>query len=217
MKLAIIGASGFVGSHLLQEALQRGHKVTAIVRNPAKITTHHPHLTVKACDVMDAAALAPLLAGNDAVISAYNSGWTNPNIYDDFMRGSDAILRATREAGVPRLLVVGGAGSLEIAPGKQLVDTPEFPEAYKAGATAARDFLDQLKREQSLDWTLLSPAIEMNPTVKTGRTGKYRTGTDQPVFDNSKRSFISVEDLCVALMDETEKPQFPRKRFTVGY
>ena len=217
MKLAIIGASGFVGSHLLQEALQRGHRVTAIVRHPEKITIHDPHLTVKGCDVMDASALAPLLAGNDAVLSAYNSGWSNPNIYEDFMKGSAAIVRATREAGVPRLLVVGGAGSLEIAPGKQLVDTPEFPEAYKAGATAARDFLDQLRKEPSLDWTLLSPAIEMNPTVKTGRTGKYRTGTDQPIFDDSKRSFISVEDLCVALIDEAENPRFPRKRFTVGY
>ena len=217
MKLAIIGASGFVGSHLLKEALDRGHKVTAIVRNPEKIQLHHPHLTVKGCDVMDEGALAPLLAGSDVVISAYNSGWTNPNIYSDFMRGSHSILQATKEAGVPRLIVIGGAGSLEIKPGLQLVDSPGFPESYKGGATAARDFLNVLKKEEDLDWTYLSPAIEMNHTIKTGRSGQYRTGTDQPVFNNEKHSIISVEDLCMALIDEVEKQQFSRKRFTVGY
>ncbi|MBO9634000.1 MAG: NAD(P)-dependent oxidoreductase [Chitinophagaceae bacterium] len=217
MKLTLIGASGFVGSHLLQEALDRGHKVTAIVRNTEKIKLHHPHLTVKACDVMDAAALASLVAGSDIVVSAYNSGWTNPNIYPDYMKGANAILQATREAGVNRLLVVGGAGSLEIKPGHQLVDSPEFPAAFKGGASAARDFLDQLKKENDIDWTLISPAIEMNPTVKTGRTGKYRTGLDQPVFNDQHHSIISVEDLCVAIMDEVEAPKFSRKRFTVGY
>ncbi|QEC43784.1 NAD(P)-dependent oxidoreductase [Pseudobacter ginsenosidimutans] len=217
MKLAIIGASGFVGSHLLQEALDRGHKVTAIVRNPEKIKLHHPHLTIKGCDVMDEAALAPLLAGSDVVISAYNSGWTNPNIYADFMQGSRSILEATKEAGVPRIIVIGGAGSLEIKPGLQLVDSPGFPDAYKGGATAARDFLNELKKENDLDWTFLSPAIEMNHTLKIGRTGQYRTGTDQPVFNNEKHSIISVEDLCMAVIDEVEKQQFSRKRFTVGY
>lgn len=217
MKLAIIGASGFVGSHLLTEALERGHKVTAIVRNPDKIRIHHPHLSVRGCDIMDTEALAPLLAGNDVVISAYNSGWTNPNIYADFLQGSHSIIRATKEAGIPRLLVVGGAGSLEIKPGLQLVDSPGFPEAFKAGATAARDLLNELKQEEELDWTFLSPAIEMSHHVKTGRTGNYRTGTDQPVFNNEKHSIISVEDLCVALMDEVEHPRFSRKRFTVGY
>lgn len=217
MKLTLIGASGFVGSHLLQEALNRGHKVTAIVRNPERIQLHHPHLTVKSCDVMDTSALAPLVAGSDIVVSAYNSGWTNPNIYADYMKGANSILQATKEAGVERLLVIGGAGSLEIKPGLQLVDSPEFPAAYKGGAAAARDFLNELKKEKDIDWSFISPAIEMNPTVKTGRTGQYRTGGDQPVFNSEHHSIISVEDLCVAIIDEVESPKHSRKRFTVGY
>ncbi len=115
---------------------------------------------------MDEGALAPLLAGSDVVISAYNSGWTNPNIYADFMRGSHSILQAAKEAGVPRLIVIGGAGSLEIEPGLQLVDSPGFPDAYKGGATAARDFLNELKKENDLDWTFLSPAIRNEPYNK---------------------------------------------------
>jgi putative NADH-flavin reductase len=214
MKIALIGASGFVGQSLLNEALQRGHEVTAIVRHPEKITVTNPHLTVQQGDVMDTTALAGLLKGNDAVLSAYNAGWQNPNLHDDFLRGSDSINAAAEQAGVKRVLVVGGAGSLEIAPGVQLVDTPEFPAEWKSGAMAAREALNRLKNNNTLDWTFLSPAIMLEPGE---RTGQFRLGADNPVFDDKGQSKISVQDLAVALIDETEQPQHIRQRFTLGY
>jgi len=217
MKIALIGASGFVGSHVLTEALRKGYEVTAIVRHPEKITTQHPLLTVKKGDVLQEEEVARLVAGHDVVISAYNPGWQNPRIYEEYLEGAQAIQRGVKKAGVRRLLVIGGAGSLEIAPGLQLVDTPEFPAEWKPGALAARDYLHILKNEKELDWTFLSPAIIMHPGVKTGRTGQYRTGTDQPVFNVDQVSTVSVEDLSVALLDEVENKQFLRKRFTIGY
>ncbi|QMW05085.1 NAD(P)-dependent oxidoreductase [Spirosoma foliorum] len=214
MKLAIIGASGFVGSALLSESLQRGHDVTAIVRHPEKITVTDAKLTIKQGDAEDADQVAQLVAGHDAVLSAYNAGWTNPNLYDDFLAGSKAIEKGTQQSGVKRLLVVGGAGSLEVVPGVQLVDTPQFPAEWKAGATAARDYLNALRENTTLDWTFLSPAIMLVPG---DRTGTFRLGTDQPVFNEKGESTISVTDLAVAVLDEIEKPQFIQKRFTLGY
>ncbi|MDH7462349.1 NAD(P)-dependent oxidoreductase [Chitinophagaceae bacterium 26-R-25] len=217
MKLAVIGASGFVGSHVVAEALNRGHQVTAIVRHPENVKTKDPKLTVVKVDAFNVDELAAALKDNDAIISAYNSGWTNPNIYNDFLKGSQAIQEAAKKAGVKRILVIGGAGSLEIAPGVQLVDTPQFPAEYKAGAQAARDYLNIIKKENELDWTFLSPAILMHPGIDTGRTGKYRTGNDQPVFDANHESKISVEDLSIAILDEIENGKFIRQRFTVAY
>jgi putative NADH-flavin reductase len=217
MKIALIGATGNVGKTILNEALQRGHEVTAIARNPEKLDISNDKLTVKAADVFDVDHLADILAGHDAVISAYNSGWTNPNIYADFIAGSEAIQKAVKQAGVKRLLVIGGAGSLEIAPGVQLVDSPDFPAAYKPGATAARDYLNILKKEEELDWTFLSPAINMHPDAHGKRTGKFRLGTDQPVFNEKGENFILIEDLAVAIIDELENNQFIKRRFTVGY
>jgi uncharacterized protein len=217
MKLALIGASGFVGSALLNEALQRNHQVTAIVRHPEKITVQHPRLTVKKGNVFNVDEVALLVAGHDAVLSAYNPGWTNPAIYEEFLQGAKAIQEGVKKAGVKRLLVVGGAGSLEVAPGVQLIDTPQFPAEWKPGALAAREYLNIIKKETALDWTFLSPAIVMHPGVEHIRTGKYRTGTDQPVFNDKGESTISVEDLAVALVDEAEKKQFVKKRFTVGW
>lgn len=214
MKLAIIGASGFVGSALVDESLNRGHVVTAIVRHPEKITITHPDLTVKQGDALDADAVAQLVAGQDAVLSAYNAGWANPNLYDDFLNGSIAIEKGTEAAGISRLLVIGGAGSLEAAPGVQLVDTPQFPADWKVGATAARDYLSALRKNTTLDWTFLSPAINLAPGE---RTGQFRLGTEQPVFDENGESAISVKDLAVAVLDEIEQPQFIQKRFTLGY
>lgn len=214
MKLAIIGASGFVGTPLLAEALQRGHTVTAIVRHPEKITTTHPNLTVVQGDASDASAVAQLVAGHDAVVNAFNAGWGNPNLYDDFLKGCEAIEAGTEKSGVKRLLVVGGAGSLEIAPGVQLVDTPEFPAEWKAGALSARDYLTILRQNTTLDWTFLSPAIMLVPG---DRTGTYQTGTEQPVFNEKGESTITVADMAIAIVDELEKPQFIQKRFTVGY
>ena len=161
MKVALIGATGFVGSAVLKELLQRGHEVVALVRDPAKLAAQ-PRLQAVQADVLDAAAVQRAVAGADAVVSAYNAGWGNPDIYEDFMRGSRAIVAGTKAAGIKRYLVVGGAGSLYIAPGKQLVDTPEFPAAIKPGASAARDALNDLQKEQGLDWTMLSPPIALH-------------------------------------------------------
>lgn len=216
MNIAIIGATGFVGQHLVTEALQRGHEVKAIARNVAQLTAGNGLTPVQA-DITDVPALAAALKGSDIVLSAFNAGWQNPELYNDFMAGSKAIQQAVKEAGVQRLIVVGGAGSLYIAPGLQLVDSPDFPEAYKAGATAARDYLDLLKQEPVIDWTFFSPAIEMHPGITTGRTGQYRTALDSPVFDAAQHSRLSVEDLAVALLDETETPKHSRQRFTAAY
>ena len=216
MKIALIGATGFVGSRLLTEALSRGHQVTAIVRDPAKLAVQNDLLTVVTGDVNQTAQLAQQLAGHDVVLSAFNPGWQNPNIYADSLAGAKSIEQATEEAGVPRLLVIGGAGSLFID-GQQLVDGPQFPAAIKAGATAARDYLNVLKENTKLDWTFFSPAIEMHPGIDTGRTGHYRLGTESPVFNAEGRSILSGEDLAVATLDEVEKHQFSRQRFTAAY
>ena len=218
MNIAIIGASGFVGTALLSEAARREHTITAISRHPEKITANNNHhITAVGCDIFEGNKLAGVLADHDAVLSAYNPGWDDPDIYDDYLEGSKTIQNAVKKAGVKRYLVIGGAGSLEIAPGKQLVDTPDFPKEYKEGAKAARDYLNILRKEKGLDWTFLSPAILMHPGIDTGRTGNYRIGTEQPVFDENGESKISAEDLSVALLDELENGDFIQKRFTVAY
>ena len=216
MKIALIGASGFVGSAILKELLQRGHSVTAIVRNKEKIPAIE-NLSVVSANVLDENETVKALAGHDAVVSAYNAGWTNPNLYNDFLTGSKAIQSAVKKAGIKRLIVIGGAGSLFIAPGKQLVDTADFPQDYKPGALGARDYLNILNEETELDWTFLSPAIEMHPGTSGERKGIYRTGSENPLFDSNNRSYISVEDLAVAVVDELEQPAHIRKRFTVAY
>jgi putative NADH-flavin reductase len=217
MKVALIGATGFVGSSILRELSARGHQVTAIARHPEKLNSALPGVQPQQGDASNAGEIAGLVKGHDAVISAYNAGWTNPRLYDDFLAGSRAIQEGVKESGVKRLLVIGGAGSLEVAPGVQLVDTPEFPAEYKAGATAARDYLNVLKQETALDWTFLSPAIEMNPAASGVRKGTYRTSLDTPVFNDQGRSQLSVEDLAVAVVDELEQPKHIRQRFTAGY
>lgn len=216
MKVVLIGASGFVGAGILNELLTRGHEVTAIVRHADKVSTVNDQLKVKELDVLNTDALATAISGSDAVISAYNAGWTNPNLYHDFIAGSEAIQKAVKASGVKRLIVIGGAGSLEID-GQQLVDGPDFPEAYKAGATAARDYLNTIKAEKGLDWSFFSPAIEMHPGIDTGRTAQYRLGKDSPVFDASGRSSLSVQDLAVAVVDELEQNKHVQQRFTAGY
>jgi len=214
MKIALIGATGFVGSAVLNEALNRGYEVTAIARDTSKITVKSEKLTLVTADVYDTEALAKVLKGHDAVVNTFNAGWTNPNLYDDFIKGSESIQQAVKLSGVKRLLVVGGAGSLEIAPGLQLVDSPQFPAEWKTGASAARDYLNIIKKENDLNWTFLSPAIQLHPGT---RTGAFRLGTDQPVFDADHKSEISVEDMAIAIIDELEQGQFIRKRFTLAY
>ncbi len=215
MKIALIGATGFVGSALLKELLARGHEVRALVRDPGKLAAQ-PGLQAVKADVTDASAVATAVRGVDAVISAYNPGWGHADLHDEFLRGSAAINAGVKATGVKRLLVVGGAGSLFIAPGVQLVDTPEFPAEWKAGALAAREALNRLKGEEGagLDWTFLSPAMHLEPG---DRTGVYRLGRDEPVFDAEGHSRVTVADLAAALVAEAEQPQFVRQRFTLGY
>lgn len=220
MKVALIGATGFVGSHVLQELLQRDHQVIALVREPAKLAAH-AGLQVVQADVMDSAAVAQAVRGTDAVLSAYNAGWANPNIYEDFMRGARSIVQGIKAAGVPRYVVVGGAGSLYAAPGVQLVDTPQFPAAIKPGASAARDMLTELQKEKDLNWTLLSPAVGFHAgsaAQALGRTGRYRTGSDTPLMQaDGQPGDISAQDLAVALVDALEQGSHARTRFTVAH
>ena len=213
MKLALIGATGFVGSALLEEALNRGHQVTALVRHPEKLP-QHPALRALKVDAQDSAALATALAGHDAVLSAYNPGWGAADIREQFLRGSHSIVAATKAAGVPRLLVVGGAGSLYVAPDLQLIDTPHFPAEYKEGAEGARQALNALRDETTLQWTFLSPAALLQPGP---RTGQFRLGGEQLLMNGEQPASISVADLAVALLDETEQPQHIRQRFTAAY
>jgi putative NADH-flavin reductase len=202
-KVALIGASGFIGSRLLAELSARGHAVTAIARNPEKIAAL-PGVTAVKGDVFDKDGLARLVAGHDAVISAVHFTASDPQI----------LLAAVKQAGVKRYLVVGGAGSLEVAPGVKLFDTPEFPAAYRDEARKGGVFLDLLKQDQGLDWTFLSPSALIQPGE---RTGQFRLGTDQLLVDAKGNSAISAEDYAVALVDELEKPAHGRRRFTVGY
>ncbi|MEY4882315.1 MAG: hypothetical protein RIS34_169 [Pseudomonadota bacterium] len=213
MKIALIGATGFVGAPILSELLSRGHRVTVLARNPSKLAAQ-PGLTVVAADALDAAQVAQAVAGHDAVISAYNPGWSEPKIHDLFLQGSQAILDGVKQSGVKRVLVVGGAGSLYVAPGLQLVDTPPFPAEYKQGALAARELLNRMKGENTLEWSFLSPPIGLAPGP---RTGQYRVGADDLLpGQGDQPAGISVADLAVAIVDEMEKAQHVRRRFTVA-
>lgn len=215
MKIAIIGATGFVGSNITNELVNRNHKVTAISR--AAKDSDKENLKYVLADVFNTQELTEALKGHDAVVNAYNPGWTNPNIYDDFIAGSKAIQEAVKLSGVKRFITIGGAGSLFVAPGLQAVDTPDFPKEYYAGASAARDYLNILKEEKELDWAFFSPAFEMHQGITTGRTGKYRLGLEHPVFDENQRSILSGEDLAVVIADEVENPKHHQVRFTAAY
>ena len=213
MNIALIGASGFIGSKILTEALGRGHNVTGIVRDVSKL----PKLagfTPKHGDLLNIEDITNLIKDHDAVICSYNPGWTDPGIYEHQLAGGRSIIEAAKKSGVKRLFVVGGAGSLEAAPGIRLVDTPQFPQEYKNGALALAEVLYLLKKEDSLEWTFLSPSIVIEPGM---RTGKFRLGTDQVLFNDKGESKISVEDYAVAVIDELENPAHIRARFTVGY
>jgi len=213
MNIALIGATGFVGAPVLSELLDRGHKVTVLARTPSKLAPK-TGLSVVAADALDAKQVAKAVAGHDAVISAYNPGWSEPKIHDLHLQASQAIVEGVKQAGVKRLLVVGGAGSLFVAPGLQLVDTPQFPAEYKQGALAAREALNQLRGESTLDWSFVSPPIGLAPGE---RTGQYRLGTDELLSGQGEQpAGISVPDLAVAIVDEIEQPRHLQRRFTVA-
>ena len=215
-KVAVIGATGFVGTQVVKELANRGYFVNALARNTSKIEESENVKAVTA-DIYNTAELSEILKGNDAVISAFNPGWTNPNIFEDFLKGAESIEKAVEESGVKRFITVGGAGSLYIAENLQLIDTPEFPAEIKPGAEAARQYLEMIKKNENLDWTFFSPAIEMHQGTAGVRKGTYRTALENPVFDENGRSVLSVEDVAVALVDELENGKFVKQRFTAAY
>ena len=213
--VTLIGASGFVGSAILEELLNRGHHVTAIVRTPNKLTQSHTNLKVEVMDVEDRTALVQVCHGQVAVISA---GWGNPDIYEDTLRVYPLILEAVKASGVKRFLVVGGAGSLFVKPGLRLVDTGTLPEAWLPGVKSlSKFFLETLTAEQELDWVFFSPAANLGNLQKGVRTGKFRLGKDDLIVDEKGDSFISVEDYAMAMVDELEQENHHRECFTIGY
>lgn len=212
MKIALFGASGMIGQRITQEALARGHQVTALVRHPEKVTASHPNLTVQAANALDPASIAAAVAGHDVVVSAISPNGQQPQVLVD---SAHSLLEGVERAGVQRLIVVGGAGSLEVAPGLQLVDSPDFNPAWRPGALAHREGLAVYRQStSSVNWTYFSPANFIAPGE---RTGMYRLGTEQLVVNDKGESRISAEDYAVALLDEIETPRFARQRFTAAY
>ncbi len=203
MKIALIGATGNIGSRILHEAVQRGHQVTGIVRHTDKLEGGG-NVTPAECDIADEAGLAQILAGHDAVIVSVKHNQCNvQHVYN-----------ACRQAGVKRVLVVGGAASLEVEPGVILLDTPGFPEEIKAEAAPAVEALKQIREISDLDWSFVCPSIIIAPGE---RTGQFRIAADELLKDGNGDSRISQEDFAVAMLDEVENPQYIRRRFTVGY
>jgi putative NADH-flavin reductase len=203
MKVAHIGGTGKVGGKILEELLRRGHTVTMISRHPEKMPARKG-VTSKAGDITDPDGLAPLLSGHDAVISSA-----------PFLPGSSPkLLEAIRKSGVKRYIAVGGAGSLEVAPGKLLKDCGNIPPEWLPAINEATELLKLLRADKQLDWTFFSPAALIGPGE---RTGKFRLGSDQLITATDGKSSISYDDYAIAMVDELEKPQHIRKRFTIGY
>ncbi len=214
-KVVLIGASGFVGTALLNEALNREIPVTAVVRHPEKIRILHENLEVKKVDVSSLEEVCEVCRGADAVVSAFNPGWDNPRIYEETIDVYLTIVDGVKKAGVSRFLMVGGAGSLFVAPGVRLMDSGEIPEALLPGVKALGDFyLKFLRKEKEIDWVFFSPAADL---VSGVRTGRYRLGKDDLIVDAVGHSHISVEDYAAAMIDELEYPAHHCERFTIGY
>lgn len=210
MKVAIIGASGTIGKRITEEALRRGHDVTAILRNPERLEQEHERLKKVKADVMDPSSLEEAIHGHEAVISAFGPKFGQE---EELLAAARTILEGTKRGGVSRLLIVGGAGSLIGETGVPLMDTPEFPEEIRPLARAHADAYD-IYKDSDLEWTYVSPAALIEPGK---RTGQFRIGMDRLVTDESGSSRISVEDFAVAMIDELDDPQFIKSRFTVAY
>lgn len=213
MKVALIGATGYVGSRIMVEALRRGHEVSAVARRPKQLPPV-PNLSAHKCDVFDQAGMQALLAGHDALINAFHPGWGS---FDDGarqLRGAQALLEACRAAGVARLLQVGSAGTLLTGAGRELLEEPDFPAEMLASALGARAVLALLRAERDVAWCVLSPPALLDPGR---RSGSFRVGEDGLLTADDGVSAISLEDYAVALVDELENPQHTGQRFTVGY
>ena len=216
MRVVLYGATGMVGTRILQELLSRGHTVTAVVRDPSKLKAQN-NLTIEKGDLLDADSIAKLAKGSDVVVSSYGppSGAQGPDPakVGQLVDAVRTLISGVRRAGAPRIIMVGGAGSLEVSPGLQIVDAPTFPDAYKPIALAHRDAFYVL-RESDLNWTYFSPAMMIQPGE---RTGKFRLGKDALVSDDKGNSSISAEDYAIALVDEVEQGRHTKQRFTIGY
>jgi len=212
MKIAVFGAGGRIGSRIVDEALNRGHDVTAVVRHPENYTEIHDHLKVAKGDLFNSQDVETGAFDQDAVVSAYSP--TNGAPPSTITELAIPLINGLKQAHVKRLIVVGGAGSLEVAPGQQLVDTPDFPAAYKPVALAHREVLKIYQKENELEWTFVSPSAIIEPGE---RTGKFRTGTNKLLKDANGKSFITMEDYAVAVVDEIENPMHIREVMTVGY
>ena len=214
--VVLIGATGFVGSAVLNELLSRGHKVTAVVRHAAKLPKND-NLTAVEEDVANVDAIANIAKGKDAVISSYNPGWGNPQIGKINDENYPKIVEAVKKSGVGRLLIVGGAGTLFVKPGVRVVDTGVIPdEIIDAVRSLGNFYLHYLTKEHDLDWVFFSPAGAFDE--KGERTGKFRLGKDDLIIDpKTNSSHISVQDYAVAMVDELEKPAHHKERFTIGY
>lgn len=213
--VVLIGASGFVGNAILNELLSRGHKVTAVVRNPKKINVTNSKLEIVKTDVSDTNVMVEICKGKEAIISAYNPGWANPDIYEETLRNYPLILEAAKRSGAKRLLCVGGAGTLFCAPGLRVVDSGAIPDVIMDGVKSLGEFyLNTLMNEKAIDWIFFSPAGTLEPGK---RTGKFRLGKDDLIIDENGISHISVEDYAVAMVDELENPKHHYERFTIGY
>ncbi len=216
MKIVLFGATGNIGQRITAEALQRGHEVVGVVRDPSRSTSPDTRVKLVKGDATDAGSVAKVASGADVVVSAISPrpntrGLPAPRLAD----AARALIEGTREAGVKRLLVVGGASTLEVAPGLRLLDAPGFPEAYKAEAIEGAESLDVYRREgNGVDWTFICPAAEIFPGA---RTGEYRTTGERLLTDENGKSQITMEDYAVALVDEIENPQHRAARFGVAY
>lgn len=207
MRILLIGATGYVGSRLLAETLQRGHEVTAVAKDADKLPVH-PNVMAVGLDVTDRSALSKIVSGHDVVISAFNPA------LDEDGSGTQSIIDGVKQGGVARFLAVGGAGTLLLPSGERVIDQPDFPAEWKEGAQRTARFLEQLSAERELDWVFLSPAAMLAPGT---RTGTYRVGKDYLLVDANGESRISLEDYAVAMLDEAEHPRHSRERFTVAY
>jgi len=216
MKIVVFGATGNVGQRIVTEALGRGHKVVGVVRDPEAVQSPDRRVKLVKGDATNADSVAKIVRGADAVVSAISPrpnprGLPAPSL----SANSRALIKGLRDARVKRVLYVGGASSLEVAPGKALADTPDFPEIYREEAREGREALTIWRNEaKGLDWTYLSPAVEIAPGK---RTGKYRTTDDKILVDDKGKSFITFEDYAAAVLDELERPQHMAKRFGVAY
>ncbi|MFM0200059.1 NAD(P)H-binding protein [Paraburkholderia fungorum] len=211
LKIALFGATGMIGSRIATEAARRGHQVTALARNPARVPAGVANLQAAQADLLDAASVGAAVRGHDVVASAYAPPQDDPGVVS---KATHALVEGVRAAGLKRLVVVGGAGTLEVAPGKQLVDADGFPDAYRAIALAHRDAFDYYRGVTDLDWTVFAPAALIAPGE---RTGQFRTGANTLIADAEGNSRISAEDYAIAFVDELEQRRFIRQIATAAY